>query len=75
MKLFVNQTISIQTLRIDGLSNSSVLQIGTCGVMKPSSYLYNTGGFTGPAPEMTQPFDGVYEPSIEGPLVPLNPPT
>ncbi|WP_257347038.1 spore germination protein GerPB [Pseudalkalibacillus decolorationis] len=74
MKLFVNQTISIQTIRIDGLSNSSVLQIGTCGVMKPTSSLYNTGGFTEPAPPLEQPFGGVTETTLEGPLVPLNQP-
>jgi spore germination protein PB len=29
-----------------------VLQIGTAGVIKGWSRLYNTGGFTGPAPEL-----------------------
>ncbi|WP_274363486.1 spore germination protein GerPB [Paenibacillus thermotolerans] len=44
------QTISIQNLRIEGITNSSVLQIGTAGIIKALSNLYNTGAFTGPAP-------------------------
>lgn len=41
-------------IKIESLTNSSVLQIGSAGVIKPSSHLYNTGGFTGPAPELEQ---------------------
>jgi spore germination protein PB len=52
MNLFVNQSIVIHNLRVDGISNSSVLQIGSAGVIKPLSNLYNTGGFTEPAPEL-----------------------
>ncbi len=73
MNVYVNQTITIQTLRIEGLSNSSVLQIGTSGVIKPISYAANTGGFTEPAPAMIQPFGGVVELPTAGPLVPLAP--
>jgi spore germination protein PB len=51
MNIYVQQSISIQFLKIDGISNSSVLQIGSAGIIKPVSNLYNTGGFTGPAPE------------------------
>lgn len=47
----IYQSISIQSLRIDGISNSSVLQIGTAGIIKALSNLYNTGSFTGPAPQ------------------------
>lgn len=50
MNLVVNQTITIHSLRVEAVSNSSVLQIGTAGIVKPLSNLYNTGGFTGPAP-------------------------
>ena len=50
MNLYVQQTISIQFLKIGGISNSSVLQIGSAGIIKPVSNLFNTGGFTGPAP-------------------------
>jgi spore germination protein PB len=59
----VYQTINIQSLRINGISNSSVLQIGTAGIIKSLSNLYNTGRFSGPAPEA-----GPIEPS---PLVPF----
>lgn len=46
----VQQTIHINMIKIGGITNSSVLQIGTSGIIKPASYLFNTGGFTGPAP-------------------------
>ncbi|RST75202.1 spore gernimation protein [Siminovitchia acidinfaciens] len=46
----VQQTINIQMIKIGGITNSSVLQIGTAGVITPSSHLYNTGGYTAPAP-------------------------
>jgi spore germination protein PB len=50
MNLTIHQTIVIQQLRVDAVTNSSVLQIGSAGVIKALSNLYNTGGFTGPAP-------------------------
>lgn len=55
MNLTVNQWISIQKLHVGGVSNSSVLQIGAAGVIKSLSNLYNTGGFTGPAPGFAVP--------------------
>lgn len=51
MNFYVNQSIIIQYIKIGGISNSSVFQIGSAGIIKPHSHLYNTGGFTGPAPE------------------------
>ncbi len=48
--MIVHQSITIHSIRINGISNSSVLQIGTAGVVKALSNLYNTGGFTEPAP-------------------------
>jgi len=59
----VIQYIYINQIRIEGINNSSVFQIGTAGLIKPLSNLYNTGGFTEPAPEL----DG----SETGPLVPF----
>ncbi|WP_226682637.1 spore germination protein GerPB [Sutcliffiella horikoshii] len=47
---FINQSIVIHHLKIGGISNSSVFQIGSAGVIKSLSNLYNTGNFTGPAP-------------------------
>jgi spore germination protein PB len=55
MNLYVQQSISIQLLKIGGITNSSVLQIGSAGIIKAASSLYNTGGFTGPAPSIAQP--------------------
>ncbi|GIP33773.1 spore germination protein GerPB [Paenibacillus sp. J2TS4] len=51
MNLTVHQTITIHTLRIEAVTNSSVLQIGSAGMIKSLSNLYNTGGFKGPVPE------------------------
>lgn len=48
----IHQTISIGQLRIEGITNSSVLQIGSAGSIQALSQLSNTGGFTGPAPEI-----------------------
>jgi spore germination protein PB len=63
MNFHINQNITIHHLKIDGITNSSVLQIGSAGMIKALSNLYNTGGFTEPAPEAATP------------LVPLAPPT
>lgn len=52
MNLNVHQSITIHQLKIGGVTNSSVVQIGSAGVIKPLSNLYNTGGFTEPAPEI-----------------------
>jgi spore germination protein PB len=69
MNYFIQQTIQINNLRIGSLTNSSVLQIGSAGIIKPSSHLYNTGGFTAPAPEAQKP-----GPSLQSlPAVPLAP--
>jgi spore germination protein PB len=62
MNFYINQSIIIHQLKVGGVSNSSVLQIGSAGMIKPLSNLYNTGGFKGPAPEAAK---------ISGPLVPL----
>lgn len=62
MNFYVNQTIEIHKIQIGSLNNSSVLQIGTSGIIKPQSNLYNTGGFATAAPQLTQP---------TRPLVPL----
>ncbi|HWO95328.1 MAG TPA: spore germination protein GerPB [Bacillus sp. (in: firmicutes)] len=51
MNFYVNQSICIHSLRINAVTNSSLLQIGSVGFVKATSNLFNTGGFTGPAPE------------------------
>ncbi|MFD0870121.1 spore germination protein GerPB [Paenibacillus residui] len=53
MNLTVHQNITIHTIRIGAVTNSSVLQIGSAGVIKSLSNLYNTGGYTKPAPEVS----------------------
>jgi len=53
MNFFVTQHIVIHQLRIDSLTNSSVCQIGSAGMIKPSSQMYNTGCFTERAPQTT----------------------
>lgn len=51
----VRQQIVIQQLRINFMGYSSVLQIGTAGLVKSLSNMYNTGRFTEPAPLPGQP--------------------
>jgi spore germination protein PB len=51
VNLFVHQNIVIHSIKIEGISNSSILQIGSAGVIKSLSQLYNTGGFTAPVPQ------------------------
>lgn len=64
----IHQTISIGQLRVDGVTNSSVLQIGSAGSIQALSQLYNTGGFTEPAAELTEASTAIS-------LVPLPNPT
>ncbi|MUT66717.1 spore germination protein GerPB [Paenibacillus sp. NEAU-GSW1] len=52
MNWTVHQTITIGQLRVDSVSNSSVLQVGSAGSIRSLSQLYNTGGFTGPAAQL-----------------------
>ncbi|GIO11846.1 putative spore germination protein GerPB [Cohnella xylanilytica] len=49
----IHQQITINQLRVDAVTNSSVLQIGSAGSISSLSQLFNTGGFTGPAPQLT----------------------
>ncbi|AZV41647.1 spore germination protein GerPB [Peribacillus asahii] len=63
MIFHIQQTIQINMIKIGGISNSSVFQIGSAGIIKPYSSLANTGGFTEPAPQL--------QPSGEISLVPL----
>ncbi|MGM0846813.1 MAG: spore germination protein GerPB [Bacillota bacterium] len=72
MKLYVQQSIHINMIKIGGMSNSSVFQIGTSGQILPTSYLYNTGGFTEPAPEPKK--NGPAPPPEQDVLVPLSAP-
>ena len=55
MNFFIKQDICINTLRISGITNSSVLQIGSAGIIKPISNVYNTGGYTQNVPELEVP--------------------
>ncbi|NOU93340.1 spore gernimation protein [Paenibacillus sp. LMG 31456] len=52
MNLVVNQNIVIHQLKVNYVTNSSVLQIGTAGLIKPLSNLYNSGGNKEPAAEI-----------------------
>jgi len=65
MNIFVQQSIHINILKVGAVSNSSVLQIGSAGVIKDVSNLYNTGGFTGPAPAAQKPGTSPTELGIE----------
>jgi spore germination protein PB len=70
MNWTIHQTINIQNLKVNSVTNSSVLQIGTAGCISSLSNLYNTGGYTAPAP----PLDGIVSGGELTSLVPLPPP-
>nr|WGD69267.1 spore germination protein GerPB [Bacillus subtilis] len=75
MNFYINQTIQINYLRLESISNSSILQIGSAGSIKSLSNLYNTGRYVELAPEVSgsgQPLQP-QEPDT-GSLVPLQPP-
>ncbi|MEH7073672.1 spore germination protein GerPB [Neobacillus drentensis] len=67
MNFYIQQSIQINYIKIGGITNSSVLQIGSAGIIKPSAHLYNTGGFTQPAPHPFKPAGSL----LEAPAVPL----
>lgn len=69
-KVTIYQQITIHQLRVNNVMNSSVLQIGSAGQFHSLSNLYNTGGFTSPAPEITE----AEAEASETWLVPLAPP-
>lgn len=74
MNFVVYQNIAIHQLKIGGISNSSVCQIGSAGMIKPLSNFFNTGTFTKPSPPAgRQPTDlsklwhvPLLEPTAEG---------
>ncbi|MCP3026718.1 spore germination protein GerPB [Halobacillus sp. A5] len=72
MNMTIYQTISIRYIKIGTVANSSIIQIGSSGVVQAQADLYNSGGFMEPAKE-PEPKDGeVYIPDADsGPLVPL----
>ncbi|MCP8615544.1 spore germination protein GerPB [Salirhabdus salicampi] len=67
MNYTIYQNISIQFLKVNSVTNSSVLQIGSSGSIQSLSQLYNTGDYT----ELAEPA----EPMDYQPMVPLAPPT
>ncbi|PLS02970.1 spore germination protein GerPB [Neobacillus cucumis] len=74
MNFYIQQSIHIYLIKIGGITNSSVLQIGSAGIIKPQANLFNTGGFTQPAPPGIKPegAGGVLPSSqILAPSVPL----
>jgi spore germination protein PB len=73
MNLFVHQNIIIHTIKIEGISNSSVFQIGSAGVIKSLSQFYNSGCFTQPAPPAAPTAPVPLQPTQF--YIPLTPPT
>ncbi|GLB58849.1 spore germination protein GerPB [Cytobacillus sp. NCCP-133] len=72
MNFYIQQSIHINFIKIGGITNSSVMQIGSAGIIKPASYLFNTGGFTEPAPEAEVSVPSVHSDSLlTTPAVPL----
>lgn len=52
MKLIVHQSIFINSIKLGGISNSSIFQIGSAGIIKSLSNIHNTGNFKGPLPKL-----------------------
>lgn len=73
MNLYVQQSIHIHFIKIGGITNASVLQIGSAGIVKPIANLYNTGAFTQPAPQALKP-GTPHIPELLAPAVPLQAP-
>jgi spore germination protein PB len=73
MNLYVQQSIHIHFIKIGGITNASVLQIGSAGIVKPTAHLYNTGGFAQAAPAALKPGTQP-SPTILAPSVPLQAP-
>ncbi|NHC41385.1 spore gernimation protein [Bacillus sp. MM2020_1] len=67
MNFYIQQSIQINFIKIGGITNSSVLQIGSAGIIKPTAHLYNTGGFTQPAPHIIKSSGSL----LGAPAVPL----
>jgi spore germination protein PB len=72
MNWTVNQTISIGQLKVNSVTNSSVLQIGSAGMISSLSNLYNTGGFTEPAPQLGESIANQTNPVSLVPLPPIS---
>lgn len=76
MNYTIYQNISINLLKIGAVTNSSVLQIGSAGVIQSRASLYNTGGYVKPGEEaeaVEQPVVFGDSLSSTGPFVPLAP--
>jgi|GEM_PF-696413 len=52
MNISVYQNITVNYIRIEALTNASVLQIGSAGSIRSLAQLSNTGGFSAPAPQL-----------------------
>ncbi|MFC5652171.1 spore germination protein GerPB [Paenibacillus solisilvae] len=52
MNVTVHQQITIHQLRVNSVTNSAVLQVGTAGSIRSLSQLYNTGEFKEAAPQL-----------------------
>ncbi|WP_042356516.1 spore germination protein GerPB [Bacillus rubiinfantis] len=74
MNFYIQQSIHINLIKIGGITNSSVLHIGSAGIIKPQANLFNTGGFTTSAPAAVKQY-GQPPPTLqEMPSVPLQAP-
>jgi spore germination protein PB len=74
MNYYIQQSIHINLIKIGGITNSSVLHIGSAGIIKPQANLYNTGGFTHPAPGTIKQYGSPPPTLQEMPSVPLQAP-
>ncbi|RPF52065.1 spore germination protein GerPB [Aquisalibacillus elongatus] len=70
MALTIHQQIYIQFLKVESISNSSVLQVGSSGSIQSVSNILNTGGYEEPAEE-AEPAEEQDQPTFEMPTIPF----
>lgn len=59
---YIHQSIVIGQFKVGGVSNSSVLQIGAVGSIKPVGNYLNTGQFSQPAPRLIGLNESIVQP-------------
>ncbi len=59
---YIHQAIFISQFKVGGVSNSSVLQIGSVGSIKPVGNYLNTGQFTQTAPKLLGMNESIFNP-------------
>jgi spore germination protein PB len=65
MNFYINQSIIINQFKVGAVTNSSVLQIGSAGLIKANSKLQNTGSYLAPAPPLRSPKQSIISKNVD----------